>query len=193
MTNKLKESIIIILLINILLEVSGNGLFDTIKCSDNYNYKRCLKIGNDDPQIMMDDFYQSLKVLKSEPDEINTAWNMLSQDIQDDYKNMQLGIKGKDYFYNFWGDEADKFTILSKSIYYKNKFISNMTFNLCYLRDAQYAKENNQMPRFCSKDTYRLIRKKENPDSPYLWSMDTYHGKSCDPAEEKLCHDYEFK
>lgn len=189
--NSIKSSLIVILLFSILLEVSGNGIFSVIECSGDFSFKRCIKIDNDNPDVLMSDFYDALK--KSDRD-VNLAWNMLSKEIQNNYENIKGGVKGKNYFFNFWGDEVDSFVILKKTIIKRKKVLTDIEYNICYKRNHEYAKAHKMPNRFCSKDLYRVIRKKEDRAGsyPYLWSMDTFTPFVCSKAEIKVCNEHSF-
>jgi len=188
MARVVKSSIILALFLGLLLEISGSGISYIISCSETYNYKRCLKIGNDDPRNLMKDFYSSIE--KGDQKNIDSSWNILSVEAQEKYEHQKEGIIGKNYFFNFWGLEVENFTIL-KSTYEGTKFMADMTFTLCYKRNSSYAKEHGMPLRHCSHDTYHLIKKRED-DSPYLWSMDTHSWKNCEKEDELICNEYDF-
>lgn len=197
--NKCKNSLILGLGIALFLDVTGNGFYETYRCIKKYPYERCLWVSDNTPQRLMLDFYSILQKERSKRRKgthIYQAWNMLSDDIKQYYENLVGGITGKNYFYNFWDEEAEEFVILKQSPLEKNiGSITKMSFTICYKRNVQYAKQrkSKQNPdaslenSFCSVDTYHLIKKPEN-DSPYLWSMDRFESKKCESSETiKMC------
>ena len=190
MFGNLKYPIMTGVLIGIILDVSGNGIFDYYQCSKKFGYERCLGIGGDQPENLMSDFYTTLQV---EPvaRNINHAWDLLSKEVQLKYDNLENGVQGKNYFYNFWGKEAEDFKILKQTFKYDGvaKSIADLTFTLCYKRNRIYAKETKMPEYFCSFDKYHLIKKREYADSPYLWSIDKYDNKLCkqESQEDLLC------
>lgn len=193
MIKKLRNSVIVIfaigVIINLFYNISGTGIIGVIKCSNNYKFTRCLKIGNTSPIILVHDFFTFQGKNK-----ITRAWNLLSKDQQYNFTHQKGGLKDKNYFHHFWDTEVQDFVIFKSSYERIHDQTAEISFKICYTRSPTYLAqhpEKNFPKRFCSNDTYTLIRKqKEN--SPYLWSIDLMAFQPCSIKDMKICQIYDF-
>ena len=193
MFSRLKNSVIIIfivgILVNIFYDISGNGIVGVIKCSKDYRLARCMGYGNNSPIILMHDFFS----LQAE-DEITLSWNLLSKDQQYTFTHMPNGKKDKNYFHHFWDSEIEDFTIFKSTYERVHDQTAVVGFKICYKRDSIFlAKHAKKKPtkRFCSNDQYTIIRKQKEK-SPYTWSIDTMNYEKCDSSDIKICNNYDF-
>lgn len=194
MFDKYKKSIYFIIATGLIIEIfrtiSGNGIINIVKCSNEFVTTRCLGFDDDSPVTLMHDFYKLLSERKG-----HTAWNILSEDqqskfIHKDPKNSK--INGKNKFHHFWNEEIHDFVIFKSSYRRVVDSVADIEIYLCYKRSEIYAAEHEMSKRFCSRDNFHLIRNIDN-DTPYLWSIEYINYYSCTPEEVNLCNAWNFE